>query len=90
MKTRPTNWFLEEHLNGAWRPTYFISEKGTLHFTLYPMEHRPHSILQTESALNKEEIRMQEEMEKLYPVNQLEKDRDAPGSGGTLLFKRNV
>ena len=69
--------FWEEQLNGSWRPTYFISEKGTLHFTLYPMEHRPHSILQTESALNKEEIRMQEEMDKLYPVNQLEKDRDA-------------
>ena len=57
--------FWDEQMNGAWRPTYFISEKGTLHFTLYPMEHRPHSVLQADGALNKEEIRMQEEMEKL-------------------------
>jgi len=68
--------FWDEQMNGAWRPTYFISEKGTLHFTLYPMEHRPHSVLQADGALNKEEIRMQEEMEKLYPVTLLEKERD--------------
>lgn len=68
--------FWDEHLNGAWRPTYFISEKGTLHFTLYPMEHRPHSVMRADGALNKEEIRIQEEIEKLYPVTRLEEERD--------------
>lgn len=68
--------FWDEQMNGSWRPTYFISEKGTLHFTLYPKEHKPHSVLQTDAALNKEENRMKEEMEKLYPTIQLEKDRD--------------
>lgn len=68
--------FWEEQMNGAWCPFYFISEKGVLHFTLYPMEHRPHGILQTEAVLNKEEIRIKEEMEKLYPIAQLEQERE--------------
>lgn len=68
--------FWDEQIKAFWRSTNFISEKGTLHFTFYPRDHVPYSILQTEAALNKEENRMKEEMEKLYPMMQLEKDRD--------------
>lgn len=69
--------FWDEYQNGSWRSTSFIAEQGTLHFVLYPMEHRPHSVLQAESPLNKEEIRIQEEIERLYPMNQLDKECDA-------------
>ena len=68
--------FEDELKSGSWMPTYFIAEKGTLHFTLYPMEHRLHSVMQADGALNKEEIRMQKEMEKLYPVTRLEAEID--------------
>ena len=68
--------FEDELKSGSWMPTYFIAEKGTLHFTLYPMGHRPHSVMQVDGALNKEEIRMQKEMEKLYPVTRLEAEID--------------
>lgn len=58
--------FWDEYSMGGWRPTYFLTENGRLHFTLYPEDNKPHTILQTKAPFNNEIIRMNSLLDSLF------------------------
>ncbi|MDH6342966.1 thiol-disulfide isomerase/thioredoxin [Parabacteroides sp. PFB2-12] len=63
--------FWDELQSGAWRNISLIAEHGTLHYTIYPMDHEPFFVLQTDEPLNNERMRMDQLLSEKFSTKEL-------------------
>lgn len=63
--------FEDEEKNGAWRPIYFMSENGTVQFTLHPMDDYEKNSVKGTGKLNKELEAYDNKIEELFEFKKI-------------------